>query len=278
MARLRVDMFEISRGCPEACRHCGFYEMFRPEDLRVSELSVDEIRSRVRRAVGFLNSQITTHVNTDPLRTRNFSAFARAVYEESGGESQVVGITHGVREGHRLMRVRLEEMVGLVHDRVMSLIVLTMDAQRGRGRISGPHNYASYRDSLDVLRGALRRGRVTVSIQGEREDGPYSIENVRRMFSALIADLAFTPEERARLVVDDRSYVRVGRSAANSLVSENCDVIPDPEFVMQHVRQDHSLRGLIDFAGRLLVQENRPGRTYNDSVTPSLWHEEPLPP
>lgn len=278
MARLCVDMFETSRGCPEACRHCGFYDMFRPEDLRVSELSVDDIRSWVRRTVGFLNSQITTHVNTDPLRTRNFSAFARAVYEESGGESQVVGITHGARAGNRIMRDRLEEMVGLVRDRVMSLIVLTMDAQRGRGRISGSHNYASYRDSLDSLREALPRGRVTVSIQGERDDGQYSIENVRRMFSALISDLAFTKEERELLVVDDRSYARVGRSSSDNLVSENCDVIPDPEFVTRNVRQNHALRGLIDFEGRLMVQENRPGRTYNDSVTPSLWREEPLSP
>lgn len=270
---LKVDMMQISIGCPEACLHCGFYDgQFKRDDLKIISLKEAELERRIRSYAGYFNKVITTQVNSEPLRLSDFGDFAELVYECSGTNSQVAAITHGVRSGVRKMRDRLENIVQLMRKKIIPVCVVSTDFARSHGAISYRQNYDSYLETLGILKDALSSGRVTISLQGLRGSGPMSIERVREMFDEILVELSMNDESSGGFVVDDRSYTKVGRAEGLGIdESEDCDVIPDPDFVKTHVDRNHLWRGLIDFKGKLLVQPNRPGKTYGDSVDFSKW-------
>lgn len=275
-------MVQTALGCPEACLHCGAYTNFRPEDLRVRELSPPRLRACLtqpltetgERLIDLCGPYITTDVNTEPLRGDAFIELAEFVHAASGGRSQVCAISHGVLTGDARMHARLRRIAELMRQRIVPLTVVSMDYARSKGRISESTNFASYRETLEVLREVLPYGRVTVSLQGDRNpDSPLCIGRSKAMWDELQRALAFDAEEQARLVVDVRSYMNVGRAreALHLDDSEDCDVIPDREFVADCMPRDHRWRGMIRFDGSLVVAPNRPGKTYGDSVNPQLW-------
>ena len=279
---VRIEMVQTAVGCPEACLHCGAYQRFRPDDLRVQEVAVDDLRAHVvqpiectdLRLIDLFAPFITTDVNTEPLRGDNFAALAEHVHATSGGRSRVCAISHGMLAGDARMLRRLQRVVALMKAGIVPLFVVSMDYARNKGRIGERTNIESYRRTLDTLREALPYGRVTISLQGDHnQQSPLWIGRTAALWDALREQLQFSADERARLVIDSRSYTRVGRAEEELGVteSEDCDVIPDPEFVAANVPRDHLWRGMIRFDGSLVVAPNRPGRTYGDSVNPLLW-------
>ncbi|MFA5842705.1 MAG: hypothetical protein WC882_03490 [Candidatus Gracilibacteria bacterium] len=259
----RIDMVETTRGCPEGCRSCAVHD--RP--TKVQALTKGKIRGNIEGIVGLFNPYVTTHINTEPLRGDNFPDFAELAYELSGGRSSVIAISHGVRAGSKKMRQRLEKIVQLMKTDVIPLFILSMDfARQG---LDEEQTLESYLETIGILREAFGCALVTVSLQGEEsENSPLYIGKTRQLFAEAIQDL--TKEERELLRIHERGYTKVG--VAQVRESEDCDVIPDPDFVRDHVPQDHQWRGLVTFEGEILAQANRPGRTYGDSVI-GPWKE-----
>jgi hypothetical protein len=279
---VRIEMVQTALGCPEACLHCGAYSNFRPEDLRVRELSHAQLQAYLTqplpatgaRVIDLCAPYITTDVNTEPLRGDAFVDLAELVYTESGGRCRVCAISHGVLTGDIRMIGRLRRIAELMRLGIVPLTVVSMDYARSKGKIGESTNIASYRETLELLRPALPYGRVTISLQGDRNpESPLWIGRSEALWDQLQRTLAFDDAELARIVVDGRSYTKVGRAkdALHVDDSEDCDVIPDPEFVARHLPRDHQWRGMIRFDGALVVAPNRPGKTYGDSVNPQLW-------
>lgn len=155
------------------------------------------------------------------------------------------------------------------------LFILSTDFARQKGRISAETNADSYFQSLSVLKGALGKSRITVSLQGTRQEGPFSLARTKEMFASILDRLRLNDEERKNLTIDERSYTKTGRAEGQLDVStsEDCDTIPDAKFVDKHLPKDHKFRGMIKFDGSLVVQPNRPGKTYGDSVNAALWEK-----
>ncbi|OGH95138.1 MAG: hypothetical protein A2538_03440 [Candidatus Magasanikbacteria bacterium RIFOXYD2_FULL_41_14] len=281
---LKIDMVETTRGCPEACLHCGAYEDFDRSQLTVQSadpLALKKYLIRQDKTTGvklidLFNKYVTTHVNTEPLRAANFADFAKMVFELSNGKSQVIAISHGLWVKHADMRKKLEQITELMRVGIVPLFVLTVDSARSRGNIPPHINKDSYLETLQVLRTALPYGRITASVQGNSDSqSKLWIEKTKKMFNEVLELLKLTPEESGQLLIDSRSYTNTGRSKKflDLKNSEDCDVIPDSEFVKDKLPTTHAWRGMIRFDGRLIVQKNRPGKTYGDSATTSLWQE-----
>ncbi|MFC1616249.1 hypothetical protein ACFL21_03840 [Patescibacteria group bacterium] len=278
----RIEMVETAKGCPEACLHCGAYENFCPANMKINELNINELEKNILQRISrtpnslihYFNTYITTYVNIEPLRTTNFIDFSKLVYQASEGMSRVVAISHGLRGGNKKMRKNLKKIVKLMKDKIIPLFVVTMDFARSKGNISYEQNFESYYQTLSILGEAIDYSRVTVSLQGEQNpNSPLFIGRVQGMFEELIKKLLWENKKFSKLVIDHRAYTKIGRACKElaSQESEDCDVIPDPEFVENCVPRNHLYRGMIDFNGNLLIQKNRPGKTYGDSVNQKLW-------
>ena len=280
-----IEMIETARGCPEACLHCGAYSGFKKENLKLLEVPIDTLENNITQEIADTNTPVyhyfapymTTHVNTEPLRTDGFLFLAEQIPKRTNNRSKMVAISHGMRAGEANMKERLEAIVELMKEGSIPVFVLTVDSARSMGKISDSYNLSSYTESLLVLKHALSYGRVTASIQGtHNSNSPLYIEKTRSMFAQALDNAKFTQKQRSQLHIDDRSYSKIGRSEElleNTEDSIECDVIPDPEFVLTSFKRDYSWRGMIRFDGKILVQPNRPGKTYGDSVRASLWEE-----
>lgn len=280
--RFRIEMVEIARGCPEACLHCGAYDGFSSDEMRLVEVREEDLEKNLKQVSGATGLRIleclcpylTPHVNTEPLRVDNFLHLARLVADLTQNHSRMLAISHGIRIGNSDMERRLEKIVELMEQGLIPLFVLTVDHARGKGKINPDDNFRSYLRTLEILRSALPFGRVTASLQGTRNpESPLFIGKTREMFTMVLKQADFGPEELTKLIVDDRSYTRKGRAAQLIGLEESidCDVIADPEFLKAQFPRDHLWRGMIRFDGTLLTQPNRPGETYGDSVNVTLW-------
>lgn len=279
----KIEMVEISQGCPEACNTCGTYNGFAEKDLRLKSLDTETIRKLIKKEISgtnlafidIFNKFVTTNVNSEPLRIPSFTDFAELVATESRGNAHVITISHGVRANIKIMRNRLEKITQLMKAGIIPLFILSTDFARQKGHISAEANADSYLQSLSILREALGKSRITVSLQGTRQEGSFSLARTKEMFTSILELLALNDEEKQNLTIDERSYTKTGRAEDQLDIntSEDCDVIPDAPFVDKHLPKDHKLRGMIKFDGSLVVEPNRPGKTYGDSVNPALWEK-----
>src|SRR3989338_1363890 len=270
---LKIDMVETTRGCPEDCLQCGFFDGFNREQRIVRSLDPDTIQRLLLqqdtesgvRLSNLLNTFVTTQVGTEPLRATNFADFVTLAHTLSEGKSRVVALTHGVWADYKEMEQRLENIAGLMQRKIVPLIVVTVDQARRKGRVSHQRNMESYVRTFQILRPALGYGRVPASIQGKADPAsPPYIENAKRLFNEVIERLQWPADELNRLVIYIRdSYVDTGRAHLIALSSRRrapepffCDVIPDKQFVAENLPQTHQWRGMIRFDGLLVVQEN----------------------
>lgn len=289
---LEIDMVRTSQGCPEQCAHCGAYPNgFRTQDLRVSEVPIDELAHMLMRRIegsekcikDWLASDVTTDVNTEPLQTKNFTDFAQLIHDITQGHSRVIMISHGVRQGIRTMRDRLESIIDLMRRDIVRNFILTMDSQRLRGNIDPKKNEDSYIETMERLKPALLfpNTRITVSLQGTpyREQAQ-SITSVEEMYARirqrLLEELQWN-ETLLKKIHEDRrsSYTKIGRASTLISPSEEapCDVIPDTMLVRSlRSKGTTKYRGRIDGFRRILeVQLLRAGMTYGDTVDSKRW-------
>lgn len=285
-------MVRTSQGCPEQCAHCGAYPNgFLNSDLRVFEVPPDELTHMLmhsidgseKRIKDWLASDITTDVNTEPLQTKKFTDFAQLIHDITQGNSRVITISHGVRQGIRTMRDRLESIIDLMRRDIVRNFILTMDLQRLKGDIDPRKNEDSYTETLECMRPAFSfpNTRITVSLQGTASpEHPKSIALVEEMYSRirrrLLEELGWSEETLQRIHEDHRgSYTKIGRAytMVSSVENEHCEIIPD-ETLIRHIRRKGipKYRGRIDgFRKVLEAQPLRPGMTYGDTVDPKRW-------
>ncbi|PIQ77565.1 hypothetical protein COV82_03840 [Candidatus Peregrinibacteria bacterium CG11_big_fil_rev_8_21_14_0_20_46_8] len=273
----KIDLFEITQGCPENCEHCGAYDKKRSkEDLQIRALSgkqietllQENIRGSAMRVVDYANTFVTTQVNSEPLRSDAFFDFANSIFHLSGKRSRAVFISHGVRADIPEMSERLKNIIQLTHAGVLQNIIITVDSARSNGSIGALANREGYRQTLKIVQSAAAGARLTLSVQGESAPEHHNafVKNMR-----MIRSLIKKTGGSERFMIDERiSYAPAGRSQdrCNDMY---CDVIPDAAFMRDCVPTGHYWRGMMRFDGTVVVQPNRPGKTYNDSVAPELW-------
>lgn len=283
----KIETVQTGQGCPEDCLYCGSYPGFDFENRQVRELTGEQLRGNLDRRVeetrlclsDLFADYLTADVNTEPLRGDIFPFFAKLVHELSDGKSKVVCISHGLRAGNMKMKRRLQEIVELMKRGIVPLFVLTVDSARDKGQMTNEETTESYLETFRCLRPLLvcPDVRVTASIQGN--DNPESrLSRVRalNMFEKVVKRLQLTPEEGGRLHLDlGRQYVNAGR--AKKLLpgvglDSQASIVPDTGFV-GGLRQNHIVRGMVDLAGRILIQPNQVGASYNTAVDPRQWEE-----
>ncbi|NQU99265.1 MAG: hypothetical protein HQ538_00880 [Parcubacteria group bacterium] len=280
----KIDMIEISKGCPEACLHCGAYSDFSTSDMKLMALNKEDmekyfskkINNSDAKIIDYFNNYVTTYVNSEPSRTDAFIDFAELTYKLSKGKSKVIAISHGMQAGNEEMKKRLEKIVSLIKNEIIDLFVLTVDSARLRGKIDTEYNLKSYLETMTILRPILQFGRLTASLQGMPDkESPLFIENTKNMFDKVLNKINLDKKEQDKLTIDDRSYTNTGRTLSflGLNKSEDSDVIPDPDFLDKFVYTDHKWRGMLRFDGKLYAQRNRVGKTYGDSVNQLLWEE-----
>lgn len=160
-----------------------------------------------------------------------------------------------------------------------------VEAWDGRRKAVVEINARGYAQTLNILASAIRAGkRVTISLQGDDDKDSLAYHGLARRIQQRTMDLlsegyGMSRGEAHELfalinVTPPRLYAGVGR-AKNLLgvksVTDDCPVIPDPEFVARFMSQDpvRVTRGRVRANGVLEVQSNRPKHTYVDTVAPS---------
>lgn len=272
---LKIDTFETTLGCPVGCLQCGAFSGFKREDLIIKCLDIQKIEEfliqiadKINRQVSsFVGPRVTTHVTSEPLYAENFCDFARLIYRISDRTSKVIAISHGVTLDNQKTYDRLDEIIELIKAKIIPHFCLTVDNTRFKGKISPEVNEQSYFETLHKLKDTPNFGRVDISLQGEKGNGPYSIQLIREMFKRIIRRLLAAGCEVDRFVISERSYTRIGRakSQLQGTDSEDCPIIPANEGYIKYLYpQDYLYKGLMTFDRRLLVQENRVMSSYGD--------------
>ncbi len=250
----KIDMVESARGCTENCIGCGYYDCYGGS---IETLDRKQIETNITQVIGYtgiylielFNNYITTQVNTEPLRSDAFIDLAELVFEFSNEQSRVVAISHGVRYGNLEMIERLEKVVNLMEQNKVPLFVLSFDLARSAGKYK--KNFEAYLQTIEILKRALNKARITVSIQGndDKESSVY-IGKARQLFKKVILETGLNESD---LNVNERVWIPKGRAKKLNISNpEVCHVIPDPEFVEKYLNQKHQWHGFIDFDGTIL--------------------------
>lgn len=290
-----VEMFRLGEGCSENCASCGAYSAERdPGDFCTKEVSEGRIKKCInailrstRNAV--FPSYVTTDVQQEPLNGDAFFDFMRLIKRLTQDKTRAICISHGLRatkEG-RVVNPAAEERLKRIA-RFMDkrdVFILSFDVMRSNARIGDDENVASYVETLDRLKFAVRRGvRVTISIQGVdgvNSDNPnyaYSRKRAQELLAVVIGKLRkekkWTIEEIGGLVKDEsRRFVSIGRATREFPWLDpagETPVIPDSEIVTRLYDGgflSHTLRARMDcILGRLEAQVNNPLRSYGDTI------------
>lgn len=296
---LSVNNIKMGDGCRQNCIHCGAYNKEGDKwDLvanavtyeRIKEVLLQEFLVEVpqgeenvegvtkyvkKRLIDLFANYVTTDINQEPLDSDAFLHFAKLVKKLSGGASRAVCVSHGVTmKGEKSSSEqikRLREIVEFMGE--YDVFVLSMDFARLGGKIDYKTNLDSYVTTLNELKPAIEKGvHVTVSIQGDDEkDGPYNraravslYENVKKK---LEQDFGWDPRLFNNIVVKtERAWVKKGGARLLPGVDPGgqCPVIPDEEFVYNHLKSA-TMGGFLDMiTGGLYMHPYNAHRTYND--------------
>ncbi|MBT3705219.1 radical SAM protein [Candidatus Peregrinibacteria bacterium] len=252
----KIEEVEVATGCPENCNHCGFYKGHGKECLKIRSITRDQIEENLEPYEGMFAPIVSTTPNIESAHVDVVADLAEIVYRM---RSELVMIGHGVRAGNRPMIRRFERIISLIKEGKISLYVLSMDFARSMGKIDPQFNKESYKQTLIMLETVLDVARVTVSLQASEPEG---MSRVDRMYKEILWELGWGWN---KVNIDQRNgYAAEGRSA-DVVDSNDCDIIPDAEF-LEGVSRTHLWRGKVDMNGKLWAQRNEPGRTYNTSV------------
>ena len=292
---VKVEMFRLGEGCSENCASCGAYSAERdPGDFCVKEVS----RGRIHRCINAIlkstrnevfPSYVTTDVQQEPLNGDAFFDFMRLIKKMTRGKTRAICISHGLhttKDGkvvNPAAEERLRKIARFMDKR--DAFVLSFDTMRSNARIGDDENVASYVETLDRLKFAVRRGvRVTISIQGVDgvdSDNPnyaYSRKRAQELLAVVINKLReekkWTLEEVGGLVKDlSRQFVRIGRAAKEFPWLDpagETPVIPDAEVIKKLYEGgdlSHTLRARMNcVTGELEAQANNPLRSYGDTI------------
>ncbi|MFC1810558.1 hypothetical protein ACFLZH_03595 [Patescibacteria group bacterium] len=268
----KIDMIETTSGCTENCLSCGYYKEI---CSKIYPLERNQIKTNITQKIegtdisfiDLFNTFVTTHVNTEPLKSDAFVDLAELTCKYTDKHSRVIAISHGVRFEDIEMIERLEKIVDLMEKKVVPLFVLSFDLARSGGKY--PNNFESYVQTLQILKRVLGRERITVSIQGD--DDPKSevfIEKARKLFKKVISE---TDISEVELNIDERIYIPKGRAEKLNITNPDiCDVIPDPEFIKYYLPQNHKWNGLIKKNGDLFATE---GLDYEKCLDFYKWQQ-----
>ena len=274
----KIDTFELAKGCPEGCHHCGnFSESDCREDMIIRELTRGQIDDVLEPLSGFLAPIVTTGIGSEVTRTNNFNYLADRIFQLSQRQSRMVLVTHGIHVGDPKMIEHFRESVELAVNGVLAGIIVTVDQQRKRCRRNSGHNIDSYAETLKLLKPILEcqsDARVSVSIQGDDQyDTMDGIDSALNIFQKSLCAATLTSREFSRLHVNLRGYSSKGRAKAfvpddRSVV---CTVIPDPDFE-RTIDRSYQWRGWVDFPV-VKARKNNPTKSYDDLTEKDAWEE-----
>lgn len=294
----KIDTFELAKGCPELCHHCGCFSLKEgdektfAEEMRVREMTRDEIDKALMMPVdsqgtpliNFFAPVVTTGIGSEFSRRNNFSYLASRMNELSKGRSRMIFIMHGVHEKNQKMIGRFREIVQLAVSNVIAGIILTIDNQRHKMRDNLDSNVRSYAETLRLLKPLLSstsNSRISASIQGDdKYNGIDGVNSALNVLGKSLHMAGLNSREFSRLNLNLRGYSSLGRAQDFVLEEESmdCTVIPDPDFEGT-IDRSYLWRGWVDFEGnkstpqKIIVKarQHNPKRSYNELVEKESW-------
>lgn len=283
----KIDTFELAKGCPEKCHHCGnFSESNCREDMMIRELTREQIDCALESLSHFFAPIVTTGIGSEVTRADNFNYLADRIFQLRQGQSRMVLVTHGIHSGDPKTIESFRESVELAVNGVLAGIFVTVDQQRNRCRSNLEHNINSYSETLKLLRPVLAcksDARVSVSVQGDDQyDTMDGIDSALNVFQESLRAATLTSREFSRLHVNLRGYCSKGR--AKVFVPDDrsvvCTVIPDSDFE-RTIDRSYQWRGWVDFFEEDFVpqsiivktRKNDSTRSYDDLAEKDGWEE-----